>query len=241
MSEQWKKVKPYLNIINQHSGLLAIGISTITFLFAFLQAIYFAQGDTRLANLIINELGIVSIWTSGLISLTFALVLTLFSLLVAYTRGDLVKLVGWPIGILIWIFAWGILPIGVFIAIAIGITVGLIAAKIANKRGSRLRIKRQVFITMGITYAAFYLFTAVATFPLLPTSKIVTQNNDSRIVTVIDRNNESLLLVSQKPYKLEKMDSTQIKSETICREKRSWFSKPLSNLIVKDYGILPNC
>lgn len=234
-----EQIKHIWKSVSEHSGLISVIFAVVSFLFAYLQALIFTNGQIEITNFIIQEVGIIPMWIGAVVTLTNAMLQTGILLLLISTKGDVASKTGWVTSIAIFTMLWWVIPL-MFIVVIIATLLFIYIQKrrLAKMDHKDLSTYKNNYIFIVVTSL---LLLGISNFPRYPSSIIVLNDDSKSVVTKIANKDKYILVSEGRAKKLKQIRQEDIKSETLCQKKQSFLSYSLNDNLMPENRTLPTC
>lgn len=226
--------------IERNHQVITLAATFGPFLVAALMVIYYTRGDLYMANTVLQEVGIVQIWSTGILSLVYLILqmVLVFIILNNYRNTQekswlKVVLTGFLGGIALVILPWF-----VFIAALLGVIVGWAILKFKKPTNTQSHAaSRIIFICIAFTC----LYTSLTSYPQVAATKVTLINNKTHVVSVLARKESYFFVENHKTHELQYIDVKDIKSIETCHDKYSPRNQTLASFITRRQDLALGC
>lgn len=233
------KIDSFIKLLNQNSGILAFGTAVLGFAVAYAQVIILSHGQTHIANYVITQVGLTQLWMNSLIIIAGAAINSTIFSLVAKHRGDLATPYGWPGSMVILGVSLVIFPLIYIFALIPATLIGYLLVRFTRKSDAkkRLAIKKSLGRSVFLSYITLGIFF----YPNLPLHSVELKNESIVKSYVIAEKEDYLVVISNKPKKIQEIQKKDIIQTQLCSEHKPWPFYNLANVIKSDTRLLDEC
>ena len=217
-------------------------------------AIYFADGDYTAANFLIQQVGVVDIWLTGLIAGLSAL-LMIAMLYIIIEGWSKIRHHNWPVVIglgLLTGIGIGVIPAAYLVGWIGGVILShlvfrpLLKSKLEKVNKKRVstyaaNLREGIIRTYVGIVAILALYTAISTYPASLIS-ILSMTNHSKLYTYILTTKDNYYIADDsKTNKILYINKSKVEDISLCSVNSGFLSDSLAHLINKNNALVSAC